>query len=270
MAGQGPHEQDPRGQGPRGPSSHRQSSRRRRPRRLGWWLLGGAVVLAVLVVGGTWLYIHVIEGPAPTPLSLKSSGTASPSQSAAAGTTASAGTASASRVAGSWRVASGSVVGYRVNEVLAGQNNVAVGRTSAVTGHLTIRDDTVTAAAFTVPMDTIKSDESQRDAQFNGRIMDTASYPTGTLALTSPIALGALPADGVIRTYHATADLTLHGRTRQVTFSLQAERTSAGLEVSGSIPVLFADWDIGNPSFAGFVTTQNHGLLEFLIKFSHS
>ena len=61
----------------------------------------------------------------------------------------------------------------------------------------------------------------------------------------------------------------LHGHTRPVTFALQAERTAAGIEVSGSIPIVFADWDIANPSF-GFVTTQNHGLLEFLIKFSRS
>jgi polyisoprenoid-binding protein YceI len=154
--------------------------------------------------------------------------------------------------------------------VLAGQDNVAVGRTSHVTGSLDIRGSTVTAASFSVPMDTIKSDESERDVQFNGRIMETSTYPTGTLRLTSPIALGAPPAAGVIRTYHATADLTLHGHTRKVTFPLSAERTAAGIEVSGSIPILFADWDIGNPSFAGFVTTQNHGLLEFLIKFSRS
>ena len=36
--------------------------------------------------------------------------------------------------------------------------------------------------------------------------------------------------------------------------------------MSGSIPILFADWDIPNPSFTGFVTTQNHGVLEFLLK----
>jgi polyisoprenoid-binding protein YceI len=162
------------------------------------------------------------------------------------------------------------VVGYRVNEVLTGQTNVAVGRTGDISGSMTIRGSTVTTASFTVQMATIKSDQSQRDAQFNGRIMDTASYPTGTLTLTSPIALGTLPAGGVIRTYQATADLTLHGHTRAVTFALRAERTSAGIEVSGSIPVLFADWGISNPSFGGFVTTQNHGLLEFLVKFSQS
>jgi len=234
--------------------------------RLRWWLLGGLVALVILVVGGTWLYIHVIEGPAPAPLSLKSG----PSSGPASASTAGAGTAAAVAVAGTWHVSSGSIVGYRVNEVLAGQNNVAVGRTSHVTGSLSIRGSTVTAASFSVPMDTIKSDESERDVQFNGRIMETSTYPTGTLTLTTPIALGSLPAAGVIRTYHATGDLTLHGHTRTVTFPLTAERTAAGIEVSGSIPILFADWDIGNPSFAGFVTTQNHGLLEFLIKFSRS
>jgi polyisoprenoid-binding protein YceI len=247
---------------------------RLRPRRLGRWLIGGLVALAILVVGGTWLYIHVIEGPAPAPLSLKPAAS-SPAPSAtvsspaisAPGVGASAGTGSAGAVAGTWRVGSGSIVGYRVNEVLAGQNNVAVGRTSDITGSLTIHGTSVAAASFTVQMAAIKSDQSQRDAQFNGRIMDTASYPTGTLTLTSPIALGSLPADGVIRTYHATGSLKLHGHSRPVTFALQAERTSAGIEVSGSIPVLFANWDIANPSFGTFVTTQNHGELEFLVKF---
>jgi polyisoprenoid-binding protein YceI len=232
---------------------------RQRRGRLRWWLLGGLVVLVAAVFGGTWLYIHVIEGPAPAPLGLKSAGSSSPASASTAGS-----------VAGTWRVASGSVAGYRVNEVLAGQNNVAVGRTSDITGSLSISGSTVRTASFSVPMETIKSDQSGRDAQFNGRIMETSTYPTGTLALTSPIALGSLPAPGVVRTYRATADLTLHGHTRKVTFPLSAERTAAGIEVSGSIPILFADWDIGNPSFAGFVTTQNHGLLEFLIKFSRS
>ena len=37
---------------------------------------------------------------------------------------------------------------------------------------------------------------------------------------------------------------------------------------AGDIPVLFSDYNIQNPSFAGFVTTQDHGLLEFLLVFS--
>ena len=238
-----------------------------RPRHPVRWLLGGVVALAVLVAGGTWLYIHVIEGPAPAPLGLRSgsSGSASPT----VGPTAAAA-AAGSAVTGQWRVASGSVVGYRVQEVLAGQNNTAVGRTSDISGSMTISGTTVTAASFTVQMATIHSDQGERDAQFDGRIMNTASYPTGALTLTTPIDLGTLPSDGAIRSYQATAKLTLHGQTRTVAFSLQGERTGTGIEVSGSIPIVFADYGIANPSFSGFVTTQDHGLLEFLVKFTRS
>jgi polyisoprenoid-binding protein YceI len=227
------------------------------------WIVAGVVVVVVLGVGGPYVFIHFIEGKAPAPLSLKSSASASPSSSAAGQAT------SAAPVAGTWTIGSGSEVGYRVKEVLAGQSQTAVGRTKSVTGHLTINGTSVTAGTFTVQMSTIKSNESQRDVQFDGRIMDVASYPTGTFALTKPISLSPLPAEGVIKTYSATGSLTLHGHTRSVTFPLTAERTTTGIKISGSIPVTFADWSIPNPSFSGFVTTQNHGLLEFLLAFQH-
>ena len=45
---------------------------------------------------------------------------------------------------------------------------------------------------------------------------------------------------------------------------MKAVRKCALLEVSGQIPVTFADYQIPNPSFAG-VTTKDHGILEFLL-----
>ena len=234
------------------------------PRHWLRWIIAGVVFVAVLAVGGPYVFIHFIEGKAPAPLSLKSSASAGPSSSGAGQAT------SAVPVAGTWTIGSGSEVGYRVKEVLAGQSQTAVGRTKSVTGHLTINGTSVTAGTFTVQMSTIKSNQSQRDVQFDGRIMDVASHPAGTFALTSPISLSPLPAEGAIKTYSATGNLTLHGRTRSVTFPLTAERTSTGIKISGSIPVTFADWGIPNPSFSGFVTTQNHGLLEFLLAFQHA
>ncbi len=171
---------------------------------------------------------------------------------------------------GTWTAGPGSIAGYRVNEVLLGQSATAVGRTTSVTGHLTITGTTVTAAAFSVPMVTVHSDKSQRDAQFDGRIMDVSQYPTGTFTLTTPIDLAPLPAAGVIKEYTVHGDLILHGTTRAVTFTLTAERKGSQIEVVGDIPVLFADYNIQNPSFAGFVTTQDHGLLEFLLVFTRT
>ena len=103
--------------------------------------------------------------------------------------------------------------------------------------------------------------------------MNVSTYPTGTFTLTSPIDLAPVPAVGVIKSYTAHGNLTLHGTTRAVTFTLTAERSvaktgGAQIEVAGDIPVLFSDYNIQNPSFAGFVTTQDHGLLEFLLVFS--
>jgi polyisoprenoid-binding protein YceI len=232
-----------------------------RPRHWVRGLLVTVAVLVVLAVAGPFVYIHFFSGRTPAPLSLSPSGTPS---------TASASTAATGPVTGAWTVGSGSTVEYRVNEVLLGQSATAVGRTSTITGHLTIAGTAVTAAAFSVPMDTIHSDKSQRDAQFDGRIMDVAQYPTGTFTLTSPIELAPLPASGVIRDYTAHGQLTLHGTTRAVTFTLTAELKGGHIEVAGDIPVLFADYNIENPSFAGFVTTQDHGLLEFLLVFSRS
>jgi polyisoprenoid-binding protein YceI len=234
-----------------------------RPRHWVRWLLVTFAVLVVLAVAGPFVYIHFFNGSTPAALSLSPSGT--PAATAGATPTANGATGPA---AGIWTVGSGSTVGYRVNEVLLGQNATAVGRSDTITGHLTIAGTAVTAATFSVPMDTIHSDKSQRDAQFDGRIMDVAQYPTGTFTLTSPIELAPLPASGVIRDYTAHGDLTLHGTTRAVTFTLTAELKGGHIEVAGDIPVLFADYNIANPSFAGFVTTQDHGLLEFLLIFS--
>jgi polyisoprenoid-binding protein YceI len=223
------------------------------------WVVGGVlgtlIAAALLVVGGTYIYIHFIEGPAPKPLALpkvtstKHADTTTPAVSPA----------------GTWKATSKSIVGYRVNEVLAGQNNVAVGRTHSVAGTITVGPSSVSSASFTAQMATVHSDESQRDNQFDGRIMDVAQYPTATFTLTSPISLGATPAAGVTVHESATGNLMLHGQTHAVTFPVTARYSGSSIDITGSIPITFATWGISNPSFGSFVTTDNHGILEFLL-----
>jgi polyisoprenoid-binding protein YceI len=230
------------------------------------WVIAAAAIVAVLAVAGPFIFFHFIEGNGPAPLSLK----ASPGTPGAQSASPVSGQGSPGPVTGSWVVGSGSRVGYRVNEILGGQSHTAVGRSSSVTGQMVVTGTTVKMAGFTVKMATIHTDSAQRDAQFDGRIMDVATYPDGTFTLTRPITLAPLPATGTIRTYSATGHLTLHGQSRPVTFPLKAERTATAIEVQGSIPVLFSKWGIPNPSFTGFVTTQNHGIMEFLLDFRHA
>ena len=227
-------------------------------RHWGRWLIGAVVVVAIVVVGGPFVFFHFIEGPAPAPLSLSSEA----STSVPRGSAASSATTAA--VDGVWDVTSGSQAGYRVQEILFGQSHTAVGRTSSVTGSLTISATTVTAGRFSVDLTKVTSDESLRDEQFQGRIMDTAMYPTATFVLTRSIDLGSVPAEGVEITEQATGTLSMHGVTRTVTFQITARRSGDLLEVSGSIPITFSDWDISNPS-GGPAETGNTGTMEFLI-----
>jgi polyisoprenoid-binding protein YceI len=170
---------------------------------------------------------------------------------------------------GTWNVDSGSQAGYRVKEVLFGQSTEAVGRTTAVTGQVTVSSRQVESGSFTVDLTKVTSDEDRRDSQFQGRIMDTAASPTATFKLLQPITLEQLPADGETVTTTAQGELTLHGTTKQVTVEVTAQRNGDGFEVSGSIPVTFADYDIPNPSF-GAVTTEDNGEIEFLLTFARA
>ncbi len=223
------------------------------------WVVAGVAAVVVLAVGGPFVFIRFIEGPAPAKLSLPKNGSGTRSATA---TAAGAGGAS---VAGTWKVGPGSTVGYRVQEVLIGQQATAVGRTAKVWGSLTISGTSVTNGSFTADMATVVSDQSQRNAQFDGRIMDVSTYPTATFRLTSPLSLATLPVDGKIQRYPARGDLTMHGVTRPVSFTVSAERSGAEVYVLADIHIVFTNWDISNPSMGGFVTTQSSGTLEVLL-----
>jgi polyisoprenoid-binding protein YceI len=244
------------------------------------WIIGGVLALVLLFVGGPFVYINFIREDAPARLTFEdattstgagsgdtSSTTAAPAAasngSTAPSTTATAAPA-ASPIEGTWAVGPGSQVGYRVDEVLFGQNAEAVGRTPDVTGQVAIAGTTVQSASFTADMTTVTSDEGRRDNQFNGRIMATAQFPTATLVLTQPIQLDSVPDNLVEITEQAAANLTLRGTTQPVTFDLKARRNGATIEVNGAIPITFADYGIPNPSTAG-ISTEDHGELEFLL-----
>lgn len=221
------------------------------------------VVAVALVVGGAWFYTHVLEGDPPARLGLA---TGAPASTAAAGPVPTA-TAAPGSADGTWTASPESQVGYRVKEVLFGQDATAVGRTHDVTGTLAISGTAVTKADFEVRMASVSSDRRQRDNQFRNRIMSVDEFPTASFALTAPIRLGALPADGVTVTAQAAGRLTLRGQTRDVTFTVQARRTGGRIEVSGSIHVVFADWGIPDPSF-GPAQVGDNGELELLLVYA--
>jgi polyisoprenoid-binding protein YceI len=223
-------------------------------------------IVALVIVGlglvvGPWAYINLIKDDAPSALTIDDNGDVTiPSGSIEQDTI--------SDLNGEWVVTSGgeSVVGYRVKEVLFGQSTEGVGRTREIQGQLTVTNDQVTNVSFTVQMGTLTSDAANRDRQFNGRIMDTSSYPTSTFVLTQPIALPANALSGEVITVNAQGDLTLRGTTKPVQFPLQAKVEGATFTVVGNITIVFDDWGIPEPSLPG-IDVDPDGLLEFSLVF---
>jgi polyisoprenoid-binding protein YceI len=253
-------------------------------------LIGVIVAAVVAVVAIPFVYINFIKDDPPKKLSIEdapvttespttATDSADPSDTTittvATGATAPATSSSASDggetsstsgADGTYSVTADSVVGYRVVEVLFGQDTEGVGRTNSITGSLMISGTQVTDAEFTVDMATLQSDESRRDSSFRSEIMETDQFPTATFVITAPIELGSIPADGEEITATATGELTLHGVTQPVTIEVTAKKTGDSIAVSGSTDIKFSDYNIDNPSRTG-VTTQDHGLLEFLLVF---
>jgi polyisoprenoid-binding protein YceI len=232
------------------------------------WIIALPLAALLLALGGTWAYINVLQDDAPARLTLE--GNVSDNLPATTATTAAGASATApASFDGTWVATSGSQAGYRVKEVLFGQSTEAVGRTSNVDGALTLNGATVESAAISIDLASVASDESRRDNQFRGRIMNVAQYPTATFTLKSPIDLGTLPADGATVTVPATGELTLHGTKKTVTINVTAKRSGGTVSVNGTIPVVFADYGIPSPSF-GPASVEDHGEIEFLVTFTKS
>ena len=166
---------------------------------------------------------------------------------------------------GLWTPTTASEFGYRVDEVLGGVNVTAVGRSSEIDGSLTIEGTTASVDA-TVEVENIVSDDSRRDGQFQGRIMDVANFPTANFQTTEPINFGAIPADGEQVTATAVGELTLKGVTQTVTVDVTAQATGTSIGVLGNIPITFTDYGIDNPSNPG-VSLEDEGIVEFVLVF---
>lgn len=224
------------------------------------WLIAGVALVAVLAIAGPYVYINFIKEVAPDRLSLDDLPESTQTSSAASDPSVE----SREGIDGTWQVGGGSQAGYRVDEVLFGQDTTAVGRTDQVTGDLEIEGTSVVDGSITVDLASVESDSADRDGMFRDRIMDTERFPEARFEITAPVDLGATPGVGDEFTAEANGNLTIQGETNPVTFELTGERTADELRVTGSIPITFADYGVDAPNFGG-ITVEDEGLVEFLI-----
>ena len=95
---------------------------------------------------------------------------------------------------GTWDVTARSVAGFRLQETFIGLGNDVVGRTSDVTGTISVSDNRVILATLHIDLTTIKvggKTEPQLATSF-----DTRKYPNATFNLSRPVMLSSTFASG--------------------------------------------------------------------------
>jgi polyisoprenoid-binding protein YceI len=261
-----------------------------RPAARRWAIFGVVLLVVVLLVGaaGTWYLFLRPSGPAPVSLGTTAPATAAPvaggggataNPGASARATAAAPGGSAAAAAGldgpwttdpsvgSFSDFSSSFAGYRVKETLANVGATeAVGRTPDITGGIAIVGTTIPTAEFEVDLTTLQSDSRMRDGQLNRQALETASFPKATFALSQPIDLGSVPAEGATVDVTAVGDLTLHGVTKSVEIPLQARLSGSVITIAGSLPITFADFGMSKPQSMMVLSVEDHGVMEFQLQ----
>jgi polyisoprenoid-binding protein YceI len=222
----------------------------------------GAVAAVVVLVGagGAW---YVFRDSAESEASLQGvTGPSGPSGNGSGRTSPD----------GNWKVAPGDGVfaGYRVNEVLLGQAKEATGRTSDVSGTMTVQGATIPAATVTANLKSLASDDTRRDRAIQSAGLETARFPEATFKLTQPIALTAAPAAGTPVTATAQGELTLHGQTRPVSVPVTAQWDGDQIAVATrdkGVPVKFQDYGMEALSVP-VAKTEDAGSFEFQLRFA--
>ena len=216
----------------------------------------GILAIALAGVGG---YVYFFSNLRSSPASLALSASPSPA-------TASSG------LAGTWKVTTGSLAGYRVQELFVGQTSkhLAVARTSNVSGGLTVSGD---ASGYQVSGITLTADVSslhsvdqvvgrnvtQRDGIVS-RQLDVQQFPNATFTATSVSVRGTVTSSPANVT--AAGRLTIRGVTKDVNVAATAQVVGDKIEIAGTTTINMTDYGVTPPQVP-FTTVDQAVTIEF-------
>ena len=184
-------------------------------------------------------------------------GATAPSATVAPAATTAAATATAaasSATTGTWTVSNTSKATVRVREQLVGVNlpSDAVLVATGATGTFALKDDGTFSpdAKISFDLTTLASDNRNRDDYIKGDTLQTRQFPRAELVPTRTTGLALpMPANGEF-TFKLTGQMTIRGKTKEVTFDVQAKRAGNELTaVATAAPSWkFADFGMTAPS----------------------
>lgn len=157
---------------------------------------------------------------------------------------------------------------YRVREQLAGFDfpNDAVGRTSAVTGSINFDDNGAIVPAgsqINIGVAGLTSDKERRDGYVRRRLLETDSFPTVTLALTSASGVKLPLAEGDSSRFTMTGNLTVKRETRPTTWQVTAIRSGGVVTGTATTAFTFADFAMEKPRVRSVLSVADTIKLEY-------
>jgi polyisoprenoid-binding protein YceI len=216
----------------------------------------GIVAIALAGVGG---YVYFFSNLRSSPASLALSASPSPA-------TASSG------LAGTWKVTTGSLAGYRVQELFVGETSkhLAVARTSNVSGGLTVSGDAngyqVSDITLTADVSSLHSVDqvvgrnvTQRDGIVS-RQLDVQQFPNATFTATSVSVPGTVTSSPANVT--AAGRLTIRGVTKDVSVAGTAQVVGDKIEIAGTTTINMTDYGVTPPQVP-FTTVDRAVTIEF-------
>lgn len=184
----------------------------------------------------------------PAPTAVASTATPTPTATATASAT------NATVATGTWTVSDTSKATVRVREQLVGVNlpSDAVLVATGATGTFVVKDDGTFSpdSKITFDLTTLASDQRDRDNFVKMDTLQTRQFPkaefvpTKTSGLTLP-----MPASGEF-TFKLTGQITIHGKTKEVTFDVVAKRNGNDLTATATATPTwkFGDFGMSAPS----------------------
>ena len=227
-------------------------------------IVAAAAGVAVIVLAGVGGYVYFFSNLRSSPTTLGLSASPSP-----------AATASTAGLVGTWKVTTGSLVGYRVQELFVGETSkhLAVARTSNVSGGLTVVAISADGSGFQVSgirltadlgslqsVDTVAGrNVAQRDGVVS-RQLDVQQFPNATFSATSASVPGMVTTSQVDVT--VAGKLTIHGVTKNVTVSAKAQLAGDKIEIAGTTTITMTDFGVTPPQFP-FTTVDPVATIDF-------
>jgi len=154
-------------------------------------------------------------------------------------------------------VADESEASYAVGETFLGQNRdvTAIGRTSAITGAIVIKDGVIQPSVVEVDLSTLKSDQERRDKRVQ-ETLDVANHPKATFSITGAEGNPVLK-PGEETDVKLQGTMRIKGVDRPLTFDARVKLDGDQLWLNATTEFAMTDFGVEPPNVLNLIAVQD-------------